>query len=50
VAESLSNPQTPGLRDRRELGRAMYALTITMMQDVGGWARLYRIKTLEAGG
>jgi hypothetical protein len=34
----------------RDLGRAMYGLTISMMQDVSGWAQLFRIKGLEPGG
>jgi hypothetical protein len=32
----------------RDLGRALYALSLLMLQDVGGWARLFRMKTLEA--
>lgn len=34
----------------RELGRALYALALSMMQEISGWAQLFRIKTLEAGG
>jgi hypothetical protein len=33
----------------RELGRTMYGLAISMMQDVSGWMQLFRIKALEAG-
>ncbi len=32
----------------RELGRTLYAVALLMLQDVGGWARLFRMKTLEA--
>ncbi len=34
----------------RDLGRRMYALVVLMMNDVRGWAQLFGIKTLEAGG
>jgi hypothetical protein len=37
-------------RSGEELGRIMTDLTESMMQDVTGWAQLFRIKTLEAGG
>ena len=33
----------------RDLGRIMQELAISMMQDVGGWMQLFRIKALEAG-
>jgi hypothetical protein len=33
----------------REIGRALYGLTTLMMQDVSGWAQLFRIKAVEAG-
>jgi hypothetical protein len=33
----------------KELGRIMDGLTLSMMQDVAGWAQLFRLKTLEAG-
>jgi len=31
-----------------EIGHALYSLALTMLQDVGGWARLFRMKTLGA--
>jgi len=31
----------------RELNRALHSLALVMLQDVGGWARLFRMKTLE---
>jgi hypothetical protein len=33
----------------RDLGRIMQELAVSMMQDVGGWMQLFRIKALEAG-
>ena len=32
----------------RDLGHALSALATAMMQDIGGWAQLFRAKTLEA--
>jgi hypothetical protein len=32
----------------RDLGRIMQELSVAMMQDVGGWMQLFRIKALEA--
>jgi hypothetical protein len=33
----------------QELGSALHALATTMLQDVGGWAQLFAIKSLETG-
>ena len=33
----------------REIGHALFGLTTLMMQDVSGWAQLFRIKEVEAG-
>jgi len=32
----------------RELGRLVYSVALLMLQDVGGWVRLFRMKALEA--
>jgi hypothetical protein len=32
----------------RDIGRALFGMTTLMMQDVSGWAQLFRIKAVEA--
>ncbi len=32
-----------------ELGRTLFALTTAMMQDIAGWAQLFRVKNVEFG-
>jgi hypothetical protein len=32
-----------------ELGAALYAVAISMLQDIAGWAQLFRMKTVEMG-
>ena len=32
------------------LGRSLLTTTTAMMQDITGWAHLFRVKALEAGG
>jgi len=32
-----------------ELGAALYAVAISMLQDIAGWAQLFRMKTVETG-
>jgi hypothetical protein len=33
----------------QQLGRTLYTTTTAMMQDITGWAHLFRIKTIEVG-
>ena len=33
----------------RQIGRTLYSAVGAMMQDITGWAQLFRIKTIEAG-
>jgi hypothetical protein len=42
--------QAPGIKAAQtslQLGRTLYATTTAMMQDISGWAQLFRVKTLE---
>jgi len=32
-----------------ELGATLYAVAIAMLQDIAGWAQLFRMKTVETG-
>ena len=33
----------------RELGRALFSLSASMMQDISGWAQMFRVKNVDAG-
>jgi hypothetical protein len=33
----------------QELGQTLFSLTTAMMQDIAGWAQLFRVKNVEAG-
>jgi len=33
----------------QELGAELYAVAISMLQDIAGWAQLFRVKTVAIG-